>query len=623
MYNILAEGMNDTERSALLAHLIKIKPGLVVVIDRLSYALAIKQALPQTAVVFRRYHPSNAGGDDNVHLKLTPQQWLESYGDVPKSAGLYLYSNNEPGISPETFAHAEQCARLAVNAGYKICALNFSVGVPEPEDWELPESLALLRFAGANRNRVLICVHEYAPSFSGFEFGLPPDPAHWPDMVGGASWLLSRYRNIFKACDKHGITRPRIGITEASFDGIDAAKAYQNSLPHTNGLIGALWANIEAWQRMKPDRFSWPQYMVEQLHWMYRAIFRTDPEVVGVANFCMGSFEGTRWRLYDLLRVPNIFQLMEAKDWQPMTTPTPTPTVTPNAWVNASGSGGTNIRATASTTAAIKRTLTDKGELAKRGRSQPVADYIWHEYTFLNGVTGWARADVHRWVELMPSEETLDVPYYSQNDADSNLWPNDCGPAALAAMMAYAGRKYTVNDVARRAGMVGSEFSSFQQLITAAKSYGFDAVHKRPFLLSDIIASLIDGYPVLSLVNYAQLKSGKNYGHFITVVGYALTGQSLEVVIHDPNDRSYARYPAAQFAKAIAYEGSTANMPFQSLIFTNWKDFEKPTEPPPPSGDESPALIRLAAIGREIAAHAGAIETLTTEQATLLSTIKG
>lgn len=350
MYNIIAEGMSDNERSALLTHLIKIKPGLVVVIDRLSYALAIKHALPQTAVVFRRYHPSNAGGDDNLQLKLSAQQWLESYGDVPPSAGLYVYCNNEPSRDRATFAHAEQCARLAVSAGYNIAVLNFSVGVPEPSDWELPESLSLLRFAAANRNRVLVCVHEYAASFCGMEWGLSNDPATWPQSVSGASWLLTRYRNIYKACDKHGIGYPRIGVTEASFDAIDAAKDYQNSLPHTNGLIGALWANIEAWQRMKPSHMDWPQYMVEQLHWMNRAIYALDPNVAGVANFCMGSFEGTRWRLYDLLRVPNIFTLMEARNWQPMTIPTPTPGL---AWpVTLSWGVAMNFRPAPDTSAA-------------------------------------------------------------------------------------------------------------------------------------------------------------------------------------------------------------------------------------------------------------------------------
>jgi hypothetical protein len=260
-------------------------------------------------------------------------------------------------------------------------------------------------------------------------------------------------------------------------------------------------------------------------------------------------------------------------------------------WVNGA-SAVVNVRS--SPNGGILHTITDKGELAKRGRSQPVGDYIWHECTFLNGVKGWARADVHRWVELTPSEELLDAPYYSQNDVDSNIYPNDCGPAALASMMAYAGRKYIVNDVARRAGMVGSEFSSFQQLITAAKSYTFEAMHKRPFLLSDIIASLIDGFPVLCLVNYAQLKPGKNYGHFITVVGYELVGQELNIVIHDPNDKANVSYPAAQFARAIAYEGSTANMPFQALIFLNWKDFETPKDPPPPTPDgESPVLFHV------------------------------
>lgn len=239
-------------------------------------------------------------------------------------------------------------------------------------------------------------------------------------------------------------------------------------------------------------------------------------------------------------------------------------------WINATGDY-VNVRSIPNITSRIVRTVSANGALVQRRLSSECTDGDWYAYEFSDGTAGWIRNDVHKWIEIETVQ--LPVPYKSQNDVNANLWPNDCGPASLAMMMALASVDKTVNEVSRRAGLVGRNFAHFNDLIRAAASYGFEAVHRRPAHLTDILASLMDGYPVLSLINYAVLKPGKNYGHFVTVVGCVLSDGKLDMLIHDPNDRPFAVYPAEQFAAALGNTNPVGNMPFQSLIFSNWDDY--------------------------------------------------
>lgn len=286
-------------------------------------------------------------------------------------------------------------------------------------------------------------------------------------------------------------------------------------------------------------------------------------------------------------------------------------------WINANSEPGANVRAAPKVTSEKPiRTLTTSGALVERVGSLNTSDgHTWHEYVFADSGRGWIRDDVHERVELANVTVQLDVPYKSQNDADSDDHSNDCGPASLAMMINYAGITVTVDEVSEEAGLVGSNFSHFNDLIRAAKAWDFKAAHRAPFRLTDVLASLVQGYPVLSLVYYHHLMPGKKYGHFLVPVGYLLeaNSKSLSIVVHDPNDGSNAVYPASQFADALAYRGSTQNGPFQSLVFTNWADFVTPKEPNDPIEDtakERAIQILLDAMQQSVIAMKHAAEIL-------------
>ncbi len=262
-------------------------------------------------------------------------------------------------------------------------------------------------------------------------------------------------------------------------------------------------------------------------------------------------------------------------------------------WINANSEPGANVRAAPKVTSDKPiRTLSTSGALAERVGSLNTSDgHTWHEYVFADSGRGWIRDDVHECIELANVTVQLDVPYRTQSDLhpDSNRNSQDCGPASLSMMMAWAGVDTTVDAVSEEMGLIGDNFSHFRDIERTARGFDFKPATRQSFQLTDVLASLIQGYPVLSLVYYHVLKPGKLYGHFLVPVGYILetNSKTLSIVVHDPNDREFAVYPAAQFADALAYRGSTKNGPFQSLVFTNWSAFETPKEPNDPIPDDA------------------------------------
>jgi hypothetical protein len=198
-----------------------------------------------------------------------------------------------------------------------------------------------------------------------------------------------------------------------------------------------------------------------------------------------------------------------------------------------------------------------------------IAEYIqenekWVNYNY-NGKDFWVHKDVHDYVEL--KEHVITTDYVSQNDADSSKHPNDCGLASLSILMRNInGFDRSVNDLASDIQLIGRDFVSFNQLIYLAKKHNYSPEYFRPLHMSKILKSVYQNIPVLMLVNYDKLIRGKNYGHFLVVVGY-----DGDIITHDPNTRAYMRYSVQSFAEAIAQLGTGSNMPFQGMYLKGKK----------------------------------------------------
>lgn len=250
-----------------------------------------------------------------------------------------------------------------------------------------------------------------------------------------------------------------------------------------------------------------------------------------------------------------------------------------NAWINGT-SPAVNVRSTPG--GAVVRTIDDKGELVRRGGAQGVGTYHWYEYTFLNGVKGWIRDDVHE-AEALRASVLLDVPYKKQfGDSTNDDRNNDCAAACIAMLLGFEGVNITVDEVTavinQPEGLV-----HFRHLIPAIEKLGFKSEVRQGQRLSNILRSLNDGRPMMTLVNYAWLRGSEDYqyGHFVVPIGYELVGNLLTLIVHDPYNKASMRFHAGQFAKAIAEMEGTNNTAFQTLYFTGRINPPVPDDPPP------------------------------------------
>ncbi len=103
-------------------------------------------------------------------------------------------------------------AKLAVAEGYRYAALSFSPGVPEPEDWEHPAMLEFLRYAAQHPDQVGVALHEGSFTIDCIAPPCTPDPTDEEQPI--YPYMVGRFQLLFDACDRHGIGRPTLFLTE-------------------------------------------------------------------------------------------------------------------------------------------------------------------------------------------------------------------------------------------------------------------------------------------------------------------------------------------------------------------------------------------------------------------------
>ena len=114
--------------------------------------------------------------------------WVETVNEVDKNRAEWLGD----------FAY--ETGRLTMRDGFRWAAFGWSSGEPEPSHWESPSMLRFLQLAGENPNRLAIALHEYS---------------YEVDDIGALyPYLIGRFQFLFDACDRHGIPRPTVLITE-------------------------------------------------------------------------------------------------------------------------------------------------------------------------------------------------------------------------------------------------------------------------------------------------------------------------------------------------------------------------------------------------------------------------
>lgn len=162
--------------------------------------------------------------------------WIETINELDKA---YIDWIGQFAVETAKLVLAEN------EPAYRWAAFGWSTGEPEPEHWESPAMLQFLRMAGANPDRLAIALHEYSLSVD--------------DIADGYPYKVGRFQKLFEICDKYGIPRPTVLITEWGWD--------YNNVPEPNKAMADIaWAS-----------------------WLYAAY----PQVKGAAIWYLGpNFDG-------------------------------------------------------------------------------------------------------------------------------------------------------------------------------------------------------------------------------------------------------------------------------------------------------------------------------------------
>ncbi len=114
--------------------------------------------------------------------------WVETVNEVDKGRAAWLAK----------FAY--ETAQLTLADGFRWAAFGWSSGEPEPEDWESAEMLRFLRLVGRYPEQLAIALHEYSYEVDNISAIYP--------------YLIGRFQFLFDTCDRFGIPRPTVLITE-------------------------------------------------------------------------------------------------------------------------------------------------------------------------------------------------------------------------------------------------------------------------------------------------------------------------------------------------------------------------------------------------------------------------
>lgn len=143
---------------------------------------------------------------DNLPPEFDPARvWVEPINEVDKNRADWLGR------------FAVHYVNLALADGYKVTMFGWSSGEPEMEHWETEGMLTYLRVCAARPEQAAVSLHEY-------DFGLDGFDAVYPFHLG-------RFQYLFAICDRNGIARPTVHITEWGW-ALDRVPTWENARPY-------------------------------------------------------------------------------------------------------------------------------------------------------------------------------------------------------------------------------------------------------------------------------------------------------------------------------------------------------------------------------------------------------
>lgn len=236
------------------AHVRRLNPGSVLFLDDDGAGLQTKAALPDCAVVGRKWRPD----EGELWKKISPQQCFDLYKDTPR--GIIRNVMNEPSGELENMPKiAQWCAEvmdLFGNAGIPIVTPNWGEGNPQLDHFDLLEPL--WKAFDKWHNLHYYGIHEY-----GSHLGLLYNTSSKFDMY---PWRIGRFERFsvpYLQARNHKV--PNVIVTEFGCDSAHDGTSFRGwktcwnetqyflemkaavekvySAPHYKGLCIFSWGN--------------------------------------------------------------------------------------------------------------------------------------------------------------------------------------------------------------------------------------------------------------------------------------------------------------------------------------------------------------------------------------------
>lgn len=344
-HNIQAQSPNF-DKAKLLAHLTRLRPSWIIVLDGLQVCRDIKATVPECNVVHRAY-----AGENNWD-KISPGTWVANKKNEIGDADVWCYATNEAGFSDELLNWFTAVIELAAAVHLKVLVGNFSVGTPEAADWNKPAAVAFLKALDKHRSTAVLGLHEYfigVPT-SGFLGGWPnnagvaPKPENagkgvnlipaenWPRPEAAAkmtTFHCGRFKFMLDACAKQKIKPPRVILSEHGADDVSDLKVWAETLPKTSPYqtIRGWKSCVNAWAKFYPQWANPQRAYFEMLKYLDWAVYQGTP----VEAQCVFSWGYTSepWIQFSVMDAPDLQLLLEQYATVPQQPPQQPPPTEP------------------------------------------------------------------------------------------------------------------------------------------------------------------------------------------------------------------------------------------------------------------------------------------------------
>ena len=194
-------------------------------------------------------------------------------------------------------------------------------------------------------------------------------------------------------------------------------------------------------------------------------------------------------------------------------------------------------------------------------------DHVKSIYTILDALS----VELAELTKLLSPDKRLNVPWLSQLGETAAFAPGDCGPACVAMVLSFLGKKVTVDEVSKATGMPsGFKLSSNQTLWKTAIKWDVTLYWARNLARQALVDEVDAGRPVICLVHYPSLvkKYDPKYPqcHFVVITGHT----DSSVSYHDPYWRdssggAHIEIDNEAFDKAWSNVNQLGNSPRQCL----------------------------------------------------------